>query len=179
MVKKAFRAAAEREISVGDGCEIWILRKNKIVSDSIESNEMKIRNTNNYKNDEVIDIENNQESQENTKTFESVKTFENIKTSHEILSEGEDECFLSNQIDVNLNRIEGISKSNSNIDIDINYNNHDENMPPTSTNEINLMTNLIRKNKNYSFGKKKFYVERQFFSLPLQLHELRLFFFNF
>ena len=32
LVKKAFRAAAEREISVGDGCEIWILRKNKIVS---------------------------------------------------------------------------------------------------------------------------------------------------
>ena len=161
LVKKAFRAAAEREISVGDGCEIWILRKNKIVSDSIESNEMKIRNTNNYKNDEVIDIENNQEYQEN------VKTFENIKTFHEILSEGEDDSFLSNQIDMNLNRIEGISKSNSNIDIEINYNNHDENMPPTSTNEINLMTNLIRKNKNYSFGRKKFHVEKQFFSLPL------------
>ena len=50
MVKKVFRAAAEREISVGDGVEIWILRSKK--NQRNEKNKVKNDVKNNEKNDE-------------------------------------------------------------------------------------------------------------------------------
>ena len=187
LIKKAFRAAAEREISVGDGCEIWILRKNKIVSDCRDSKEMRSKNIIYDKSVKVIGIANN---------FENMQESENIKTYEDIICESVDDDHLSNRIDPNLNinlntnsntnlntntntnlntelntnlnmksnRIEDLSDSN---DINNLQQKYDDEIPPKNRIENDLITNLKRKQREYSFGKKKFRIEKQFFSLPL------------
>ena len=175
LIKKAFRAAAEREISVGDGCEVWILRKKKIVSDCIESKEMQSKNIIYDKSVKVIGIENN---------FENILECENMKTHEDIICENEDDDHLSNRIHTNLNtnlntnfniklntnlnmksnRIEGFSDSNDINDVHQKYNND---VSRKNGIENDLITNLKRKKRDYSFGQKKFHIEKQFFSLPL------------
>lgn len=81
LIKKVFSAASEREISIGDGVDIWIVRNNDNIDDIDYSSINNDNDNNNNKNNNNIII--------NSK-IEDIDSISNSKENVALTSEGND-----------------------------------------------------------------------------------------
>ena len=138
LVKKAFRAASEREISVGDGLEIWVLKKNRNDCDSIDNDNID-ENLINLNDNKYVNDRNNDDNNDSINDNDNINDNNNDNNSHNITDRDNDNMILNNMANDNGNKY--LPEKNSN-------------------------NNFQKKRKYRNFREKIFRIEKLFYSLP-------------